>query len=149
MSVKLETGNSKLAAADRAAVRDFTDLETWKLARELRMNIYDLVRSFPSDEKHILIAQIRRAAISVTANIAEGFGRFSYRENLQYCRQARGSAYEVRDHLYAALDAGYINREAWNRLDALAQRAIKVLNGYIRSTRLRLASSQQVNKAEK
>ncbi len=137
MAAKIETGNSKLGGGDRVSVKDFTDLQAWRLARELRKNIYDLTRAFPTDEKHILTAQIRRAALSVTANIAEGFGRFFYQENLQYCRLARGSAYEVRDHLTAALDAGYVSPKEWNRLDALAQRTIQVLNGYIRATRAR------------
>ena len=83
----------------------------------------------------MLSSQIRRAALSVTANIAEGFGRFSFQENMQFCRQARGSAFEVRDHLIATLDGGYITRQDWEKADALAQRAIQVLNGYIRSTR--------------
>ena len=137
MAPKFETGNSKLGGADHVPVKDFMDLQTWRLARELRKNIYDLTSRFPADERHILTAQIRRAALSVTANIAEGFGRFSYQENLQFCRQARGSAYEMRDHLSAALDAGYMNPEEWNRFDALAQRTIRVLNGYIRATRSR------------
>ncbi len=91
MAAKIETRNSKLGGGDRVSVKDFTDLQAWRLARELRKNIYDLTRAFPADEKHILTAQIRRAALSVTANIAEGFGRFFYQENLQYCRQARDS----------------------------------------------------------
>jgi four helix bundle protein len=148
MSPNLETGNSKIDLADRMPVKDFIDLDAWKLARELRKNLYNLMRGFPPDEKHILTAQIRRAALSVTADIAEGFGRFSYRENLQYCRQARGSAYEIRDHLFAALDAGYVDLKEWSRLDELAQRTIRVLNGYIRSTRSRLTSPRPANKAE-
>jgi len=132
---KLEIRNSKLASARGAAVNDFTDLKAWQLARELRQEIYRIVRKFPTDERHVLVSQARRAALSITANIAEGFGRFSFQENIQFCRQARGSAFEVRDHLTAALDAGYIAQGEWQKLDALAQRAIQVLNGYIRSTR--------------
>ena len=132
---KLEIRNSKFGAGRRAAVNDFTDLKAWQLARELRQEVYRIVRSFPADEKHVLAAQTRRAAISVTANIAEGFGRFSFQENIQFCRQARGSAFEARDHLITALDSGYITRQDWEKADALAQRTIKVLNGYIRSTR--------------
>jgi four helix bundle protein len=142
MTTKLETRNWKIGSSDHDPVRDFTDLQAWRLARALRKDIYDLARRLPPDEKHILAAQIRRAAVSITSNIAEGFGRFSYQENLQFCRQARGSAYEVRDHLTAALDAGYVTPEEWKRVDALAQRAIRVLNGYIRATRSRQASKQ-------
>jgi four helix bundle protein len=132
---KLEIRNSKFGPAQRAAVKDFTDLKAWQLARGLRQQVYLLARKLPADEKHVIAAQIRRAALSVTANIAEGSGRFSFQENIQFCRLARGSAFEVRDHLIAAADAGYISRQDWKELDALAQRSIQVLNGYIRSTR--------------
>ena len=131
---KFETRNSKFAANADKRVKDFTDLHAWRAARELRKRVYELTRSFPPDEKHVLVAQIRRAVLSVTANIAEGFGRFSYQENMQFCRLARGSAFEVRDHLTTALDASYLTQKEWSEMDALAQRAIQILNGYIRST---------------
>lgn len=134
---KLEKRNSKLGSSPGTKVRDFTDLDAWKLGRDLRKSIYRLTRNFPAEERHILVSQLRRAVISITANIAEGFGRYSYQENLQYCRQGRGSAYEVRDHLSTALDAGYLSPTEWREADALAQRVIQVLNGYIRSTQYR------------
>ncbi len=121
----------------RRLLKDFTDLDAWKLARKLRANVYALTKKFPPEERHVLVSQLRRAALSVTANIAEGFGRYSYQENLQFCRQARGSAYEIRDHLTSALDAGYLARVEWQEADALAQRVIQVLNGYLRSTQVR------------
>ena len=131
MTAKLEIRNSKLAQNGHDPVRDFSDLNAWKLARQLRQRIYDLTKKFPAEEKHVLAAQIKRAALSVTSNIAEGFGRFSYQENLQFCRQARGSAFEVRDQLTAALDAGYITETLWQETDSLAQRTIQVINGYL------------------
>lgn len=137
---KLEKRNSKLVAGESRAIgtiKDFTDLEAWQLARQLRKRVYELSKGFPSQERVVLTSQLRRAALSVTANIAEGFGRYSYQENLQYCRQARGSAYELRDHLTTACDAGYVSKEQWREIDAQAQRVIQVLNGYIRSTRAR------------
>jgi four helix bundle protein len=132
---KFEIGNSKFATGPRGPVKDFTDLKVWQLGRELRRHVYEHSKRFPPDEKHALTSQIRRAAVSITANIAEGFGRFSYQENMQFCRHARGSAFELRDHLIAALDAGYLIKKDWKELDELAQRTIQVLNGYIRSTR--------------
>ena len=103
----MEIGKGKLERAETVdrfvPVRDFTDLETWQLARELRRDIYQVCKSFPREETFGLTSQIKRAAISVTANIAEGFGRFSYQENIQFSRQSRGSIYEVRDHLTAGI----------------------------------------------
>ena len=136
---KLEKRNSKLVGKLLTAkpVKDFTDLEAWQLARELRKRVYELSQKFPTQERAVLTNQIRRAALSVTANLAEGFGRYSFQENLQYCRQARGSAYELRDHLTTALDAGYLSQEVWQAADQFAQRVIQVINGYIRSTQAR------------
>ena len=137
---KLEIRNSKLApkqAAPSSAVKDFKDLTAWKLARELRRAVYEITRKFPAEEKYVLTAQMRRAAISVTANLAEGFGRFSYQENLQFCRHSRGSAAKLRDHFTTALDAGYISTDEMNRLDELTQRFVQVINGYIRATKAR------------
>jgi four helix bundle protein len=115
-------------------IKDFKDLEVWKAARELRREIYRLAKSLPDFEKFGLAGQIRRAATSVTANIAEGFGRFGYQENAQMCRQARGSLYELRDHLTTCVDEGYVSLVEGKRLDALAQSAARLLNGYLRST---------------
>ncbi len=115
-------------------IRDFKDLEVWKVARTLRHELYKLAKGLPDFEKFGLAGQIRRAATSVTANIAEGFGRFGYQENAQMCRHARGSVYELRDHLTTCVDEGYVRVEEGKRLDALAQSVARLLNGYLRST---------------
>ena len=137
---KLETRNSKLEPDSKLAgtpIRDFTDLKVWQLARELRKQIYQIARKFPAGEKFALASQIQRAAVSITANIAEGFGRYSYQENIKFCRTARGSAFEVRDHLIAAEDENYISASEHQNADALAQRVIQTLNGYIKATKER------------
>jgi len=118
-------------------VNDFTDLETWQVGRRLRKEVYDITRGFPAEEKYGLSSQMRRAAFSVTSNIAEGFGRFSYQENIQYLRQSRASAYELRDHLTTALDAGCLSKEKFEELNELAKSVVRLLNGYIRSTKER------------
>jgi four helix bundle protein len=78
----------------KSEIRDFTDLTVWKAARALRKNIYLVCRGFPKQETFELSSQMRRAAVSMTANLAEGYGRFSYQENMQFCRQSRGSVYD-------------------------------------------------------
>ena len=123
-----------VGTAPKAAITDFKDLEVWKVARELRTAIYGLARTLPDFEKYGLASQLRRAATSVTANIAEGYGRYSYQENAQFCRQARGSLYELRDHLTTCADEHYLGDVESTNLDALAQRVIQMINGYIRST---------------
>lgn len=115
-------------------IKDFKDLDVWKAARELRRELYTLVKALPDIEKFGLASQLRRAAGSVTANIAEGYGRFGYQENIRHCRQARGSLYELRDHLTTCVDEGYLSLAEGRRLDRSAQSAARLLNGYLRST---------------
>jgi four helix bundle protein len=125
----------------KSEVRDFTDLTTWKAARALRKNIYMACRGFPKQETFELSLQMRRAAVSMTANLAEGYGRFSYQENMQFCRQSRGSVYEIRDHLTTALDAGYITPEQYKQFELQAISVIKLINGYLRATKQRQLQS--------
>jgi len=141
---KIETRNSEQAGPSlrKGAIRDFKDLEVWKAAREFRREVYVLARSLPDFEKFGLASQLRRAASSVTANIAEGFGRFGYQENAQLCRQARGSLYELRDHLTTCVDEGYVPLSEGRRLDRLAQRVMQMLNGYLRATLARKAAAE-------
>lgn len=143
---KLETRNSKLEITPTgvlAPVRDFKDLDAWNLARSLRILIYVLLKKLPIEERFALNGQLRRAVQSIGANIAEGFGRYSSQENIQFCRQARGSAYEVRDHLVTAADAKFISESEYTEADSLAQRVIQVLNGYIRATSERQAEARK------
>ena len=114
-------------------ISTFEELEVWQLCRILRNQIYKITNDFPEDEKYVLVSQMRRAAISGTANIAEGFGRFHYQENIQFCRQARGSLFEIIDHLITSYDQGYINSSTFNELKELSYKCIKVLNAYIAS----------------
>ncbi len=115
-------------------IKDFKDLEAWKAARNLRHEMYKLAGKLPDLEKFGLGSQIRRAAVSVTANIAEGFGRFGYQENAQFCRQARGSLYELRDHITTCVDEGYLTAEESAPLEQLAHSGGRLINGYLRST---------------
>lgn len=117
------------------SINDFTDLECWQLARKLRHEIFKLTRGFPKSEQFNLVKHLREAAVSVTSNIAEGFGRYHYQENLQFCRIARGSLCEIKDDLIAALDEGYISFDGFKELLDLQEQTARSLNGYIRSTR--------------
>lgn len=111
--------------------KSFKELEAWKKARELRKEVSLLVKTFPAEEKYMLVDQMIRASRSVTANIAEGYGRFHYQENIQFCRQARGSLTELQDHIIVALDEAYINTEIENGFDNKIEECIRILNGYI------------------
>ncbi|HYM94071.1 MAG TPA: four helix bundle protein [Chitinophagaceae bacterium] len=93
------------------ALRSFEDIECWKACTDLRRYLRTLVKKSPAEEKFMLISQIVRASRSLTNNIAEGYGRFHYKENAQFCRQSRGSLYELKDHLIVALDEEYVSKE--------------------------------------
>jgi four helix bundle protein len=110
----------------------FETLEAWKKGRELRKKISKLAKSFPPEEKYKLTDQIIRSSRSVTANIAEGYGRFHYQENAQFCRTSRGSLFETIDHLTVALDEEYIDEALFENLRTEVLEVIKILNGYIK-----------------
>lgn len=112
-------------------MNNFEELEAWKQARIIRNEIACLVKQFPSEEKYRLTDQLLRSSRSVTANIAEGYGRFHYQENIQYCRHSRGSLNETIDHLICAYDNSYINEETLTEYKIKINQNIKVLNGFI------------------
>lgn len=114
-------------------VETFEDLTVWKLCREFRQEVYDVTKSFPKEERYSLANQARRSAVSSTANIAEGFGRFHYQENVQFCRQSRGSLFETIDHLITSFDQEYIDEDRYEKMKTLGYRCVKVLNAYIAS----------------
>ncbi|MCP9763995.1 four helix bundle protein [Lacihabitans soyangensis] len=113
-------------------IKNFTDLEVYKECRQLRINISILVKTkFPLDEKYKLADQILRSSRSITANIAEGFSRYYYKENIQFCRISRGSLNETLEHLITAFDEKYINDEELMNLKTKIDLGGKLLNGYI------------------
>ncbi len=113
--------------------QSFIELIVWQKANELRKLIYKITAQFPADEKFNLTSQLRRASFSVGANIAEGFGRFHFKENTQYCRQARGSLEEVFDGILFAKEMNFMDNEAFNIAESLIDDCRKLLNAYIRS----------------
>ena len=100
-------------------IETFEDLDVWKKAQELRIAISGLVKKFPIEEKFELTRQMIKSSRSVSANIAEGFGRFHYQENIQFSRQARGSLSETLEHLICAKDEGYIDSSIFEKYEKL------------------------------
>jgi S23 ribosomal protein. len=109
----------------------FRDLECWKAAREVRQFASKMIKRFPSDEKYVLTSQLRRSARSACSNIAEGYGRFHFKENIQFCRIGRGSLFETSDHFEVALEEEYISRNEFLEAEALIAKASSLMNGYI------------------
>ena len=115
----------------RKSFKSFEELECWKACTEVRRFITKLVEKFPKDEKFALVDDMKRAARSTTHNIAEGFGRFHFQENIQFCRHSRGSLYELIDQLITSKDDAYITFEQYENGRALISKALALLNGYI------------------
>ena len=116
-------------------IKDFTDLIVWRKAHELVIRIYKLVRSFPRYEQHGLADQMRRAAVSVTSNIAVGFGRQGTREKVQFYYLAVGSLTELRNQILVAKDV--YNSDARWELERIVE-VEKILSGLIKATRSRI-----------
>jgi four helix bundle protein len=114
-------------------IRSFEDLDCWKACRVLRRFIAaEVVPKLPKDERYRMGDQLLRAARSTTANIAEGYGRFHYLDNAKFCSNARGSCWEVLDHLITAVDEGFVSDERLKRTRELVGEAVRLLNGYMK-----------------
>ena len=117
--------------SDKNQIHSFEDLESWKACREIRNYVSEIIKKFPDYEKYALTDGMRRASRSTTENIAEGFGRYHYQENIQFCRISRGSVFELMDQFITALDENYISREEYEKGRDLLNRGKALLNGYI------------------
>lgn len=111
--------------------KSFEELKCWQLCRKVRIFISELVKSYPKEEKFSLVDDMKRAARSTTHNIAEGFGRFHYQENVQFCRVSRGSLYELIDQLITSKDEGFISDKYYQKGRDFISNALALLNGYI------------------
>jgi len=107
------------------------DFELYRLAREFRKRVYSLLKQLPREERFALDTQMRRAAVSITNNIAEGHGRWHYQENLRFCRIARGSVDEILDDLNVCIDENYGDQAQVNQLRTEAYALIGRINGYM------------------
>jgi four helix bundle protein len=113
----------------------YNDLEVWQAAMELVLRIYKVSQRFPKEERYGLTSQLRRAAVSVPSNIAEGKGRASDRELTQFLCHARGSLFEIETQLQLAQRLGFADGNDCEPLYKEAVRVGQMLNGLIRSVR--------------
>ena len=120
---------------DEKAFQTFEDLEVYRVAREFRKAMYDAARRLPEFEKYGLCSQIRRAAVSLTNNIAEGHGRFHYPDQIRFILHSRGSLEELVDDLNVCLDESYLRSDEVAALKEEARAVLKLINGYLRYLR--------------
>ena len=119
----------------RDGIDRFEDLDCWKVARQLANGIYDFTKRGAASKDYGFRNQIRRSAVSVMNNVAEGFERGSNKDFVHFLFIARGSAGEVRSMLYVALDQGYINERQFSELKSLCVRSSQLCWGMIRHLR--------------
>ena len=111
--------------------QSFSELEVWKKARLLKNELKELADRFPPEEKFRLTDQLIRSSRSINANISEGHGRFTYKDQLHFCIQARGSLSETHNHLIEALDCKYISQEQFDHSTLMIDEVGRLLEGYI------------------
>ena len=109
---------------------DYKELDIWLQARELVKTVYVLTKSFPKDEQFSLTSQVKRSAVSVSSNIAEGCGRQTNKETIHFLHIARGSLFELETQLILASDLNYIPSDINESLSEI-ERVKKLLNGFI------------------
>lgn len=116
-------------------IRTFTDLDAWKEGHRLVVIIYRLTKHFPQDEQFGLTSQIRRAVISITSNVAEGFSRGSYKDKIRFYEMALGSLTEVQNQLLVARDVAYLTDDVFQELAKKTVLVHKLINGLIKRSR--------------
>lgn len=116
-------------------IKDFTDLIAWQEAHKLVILVYEETRTFPKEELFGLVSQMRRASVSITSNIAEGFGRKSYKERLQFFYLAQGSLMELKNQFIVSRDVGYLKDKQFDKLMFQSEQAHKILQGLITKSR--------------
>lgn len=116
-----------------AIYNHFYDLPVYKICRNFRKKVAVIARkNFPKSEDFLLKSQILDSSRSITANIAEGFGRFHYQENIPFCRLSRGSLDETLEHMITAYDDKYITKEILSEINRDYKECLKQLNSYIK-----------------
>ena len=125
----------------KTLIKSFTDLNAWKEAHNLVLEIYTITKKFPKEELFSLVSQLRRAVVSITSNIAEGFSRATDKDKCHFYIMALGSLTEVQNQIIISRDLKYITTEEFDKLDQQIIIASKILNGLIKSTRFRSHTS--------
>lgn len=114
---------------DKKKIKSFTDLYAWKEGHKLVLMIYEITEKFPSKETFGLISQMRRSAVSVTSNVAEGFSRNTTKEKYQFYSMAQGSLTELQNQLLIARDVKYLDNSSFQKIAQQTILVNKLING--------------------
>lgn len=127
-----------------AKIYTFTDLVVWQEGHRLVLEIYEITRSFPKEEVFGLTSQMRRCAVSITSNIAEGFSRQSYKEKVQFYSIALGSVTELQNQLIICHDTAFIPQERFQKLAEQSLLVHRILNGLIKKSKFFILNSKTI-----
>ena len=116
-----------------ANIKNFTQLIAWQKNHQIVLDIYKITKNFPKEELFGLTTQLRRSTSSITANIAEGFGRYHYKDKMRYYFISRGSNTESQNHLILAKDLNYITEDQYSILIERLIEGHRLINGLIKS----------------
>lgn len=147
MSYRVTKGSACTSTAPHK-FQTFEDLEVYKAAREFRKAMYTVSRCLPEFEKYELGRQIRRAAVSLTNNMAEGHGRFHYPDQIRFLLHSRGSLEELVDDLNVCSDENSLSAEETEKLKEHARGVLILINGYLRHLRIRSNSVRETDEGD-
>lgn len=116
-------------------ISDFTDLLVWREGHKLVLLVYKVTKAFPKQETFALVDQMHRAAVSITSNVAEGFGRQGYKERVQFYYMAQGSLIELKNQLFIARDIEYLDLGTFKEIFDQADKTHQLLQGLIRKSK--------------
>ena len=132
MAEKIHVWSSFCTFYGMGSIKTFKELEAWKQSVGLSKLVYFLTRNPEFKRDLMLCNQIRRAAVSIPSNIAEGFEREGKRELIQHLTISKGSAAEVQTQLHIAFEIGYISQEEFTEADGLCTKVIQLISGFLR-----------------
>lgn len=127
--------------SNQSSIKHFYNLDIWKESHQLSIAIYKITEKFPKKETYGLSDQLRRASTSVSANIAEGFGRFHYKEKIKFYYVSRGSICEVQNFLFLTQDLNYIDKNIARDLFTKYEILNKRLNQFIKSVNQKMSNN--------
>ena len=120
---------------DKQKISSFMDLNSWKEGHKLVLMVYNVTKGFPKEELFGLTSQMRRAAVSITSNIAEGFGRQSYKEKAQFYSISRGSTTELKNQILIAKDIVLLQQKVYEELDEQSTTTHKLITGLVKKSK--------------
>lgn len=120
---------------NNTTIKSFTDLNAWKESHKLVLEVYNITKKFPQDEVFGLTNQMRRCAVSITSNLAEGFSRNTLKDKIQFYAIALGSLTELQNQLLIAKDVGYLRKELFAKNADQSVVSHKLINGLIRKSK--------------